>query len=99
MWLLVFVAQRFLRLPYSSFIHADINGLIGYRPHIRSLLTITHSCGSMKQMRREKIGYLLAVLMDMCMMGTIFFSVTRRAADGGVDAMRLGCLAGVVFIV
>jgi MFS family permease len=49
--------------------------------------------------RREQIGYALALLMDMCMMATLFFAVPRRAADAGMDAVRLGWLSGVFFVV
>ena len=48
---------------------------------------------------REQIGYVLALLMDMCMMATLFFAVPRRAADAGMDAVRLGWLSGVFFVV
>ena len=47
---------------------------------------------------REQIGYALALLMDMCVMATLFFAVPRRAADAGMDAVRLGWLSGVFFV-
>lgn len=47
---------------------------------------------------RERIGYALALLMDMCMMATLFFAVPRRAADAGMDAVRLGWLSGMFFV-
>jgi MFS family permease len=48
--------------------------------------------------RREHIGYALAVLMDMCLMATLFFAMTRRAADAGLDAARLGWLGAGFFL-
>ncbi len=48
--------------------------------------------------RRTHIAYALALLMDMCVMATVFFAVPRRAADGGMDAVRLGWLSGVFFV-
>ncbi|MFZ2641955.1 MAG: MFS transporter [Verrucomicrobiia bacterium] len=49
-------------------------------------------------LRREQIGYVLALLMDMAVMATFLFAVPRRAADAGMDAVRLGWLSGVFFI-
>ena len=36
--------------------------------------------------------------MDMAVMATFLFAVPRRAADAGMDAVRLGWLSGVFFI-
>ncbi|MBI5396825.1 MAG: MFS transporter [Verrucomicrobia bacterium] len=47
--------------------------------------------------RRTHIAYALAVLMDMCLMATVFFAVPRRAADGGMDAVRLAWLSAAFF--
>ncbi|MFA6563492.1 MAG: MFS transporter [Verrucomicrobiia bacterium] len=47
---------------------------------------------------REQIGYVLALLVDMCVMATLFFAVPRRAADAGMDAVGLGWLSGVFFV-
>ena len=49
--------------------------------------------------RREHIGYLLAVLMDGAVMATTFFAVTRRAAEREASAADLGWLGAVFFIV
>lgn len=67
------------------------------RPMVDARARLLHHRGPM--VRREHIGYLLAVLMDGAVMATTFFAVTRRAAEREASAAELGWLGAVFFIV